>query len=749
MKRNRQILMGLGLILMMGWGSQAGAQDSAFELGMAAVDRGDYETARQMFAIEAEAGSLAAQVNLGVIYSNGYGVKQNYAEAARWYRMAAEQGDADAQSNLGVMYDKGYGVPQNDADAVRWYRQAAEQGDAGAQYNLGVMLSNGRGITPNVAEAVRWFRMAAEQGDADAQYLLALMYRDGGGVPKDDAEAVRWFRMAAEQGHVGAQNDLGSMYTNGSDVEKNQEVAAQWYRMAADQGQAVAQLNLGMMYLKGVGVERDETVALRWFKMAAEQGLTKAQSILGAIYETGSGVKKNGKEAVRWYQRAAEQGDVDAQTRLGFMYTSGINVEKNDEEAMRWYRMAAEQGDADAQTRLVLMYSSGSGVAKNYQHAADWFQLAAEQGSPISQSMLGSMYAEGLGFPKNYIESYKWFSLAAAQGEEIARSNLEAIESNMTPVQIAEAQRLAAAWRPGDAPSSANVETMPQVSSGATPQTIRSIQRQLEALGFKPGPADGVFGLQTREAIKAFQRKIGIEPDGIPSSTLDALLAAAIEEVEKGTAPVPSRPGVIATGTGFFVNESGQLLTNHHVIDGCTTVKVVLPKGSLPAKLVASNPDDDLAILGIEAVPDAVAPFRRVSARLGEDVLVAGYPLRGLLGDINVTSGEISSTSGVSNDRRYLQISAPVQKGNSGGPLLDRSGAVVGVVVSKLDAVALVDAIGDLPQNINFAVKGAVVRSFLSINDIAFVEVDEQSARDKADLAEEARSHTVPVECWN
>ena len=75
----------------------------------------------------AEQGDAEAQFNLGVIYDEGQGVPQDYAEAAKWYRMAAEQGDADAQFILGVMYDEGQGVPKDDTEAVKWYRLAAEQ----------------------------------------------------------------------------------------------------------------------------------------------------------------------------------------------------------------------------------------------------------------------------------------------------------------------------------------------------------------------------------------------------------------------------------------------------------------------------------------------------------------------------------------------------------------------------------------------------------------------------------------------
>ena len=84
------------------------------------------------------------QLNLGLMYAKGQGVRQDYAQAVQWYHKAAEQGDAEAQFNLGLMYAKGQGVRQDDAQAVQWYRKAAEQGIAEAQFNLGLMYNQGQ-----------------------------------------------------------------------------------------------------------------------------------------------------------------------------------------------------------------------------------------------------------------------------------------------------------------------------------------------------------------------------------------------------------------------------------------------------------------------------------------------------------------------------------------------------------------------------------------------------------------------------
>ena len=106
---------------------------------LSAYDRGDFDTALKTFRKLAEQGHVIAQYNLGVMYRDGKGVPQDYAEAVRWYRLAAEQGDAAAQNNLGVMYGRGQGVPQDYTEALKLYRLAADQGYAAAQRNLGSM----------------------------------------------------------------------------------------------------------------------------------------------------------------------------------------------------------------------------------------------------------------------------------------------------------------------------------------------------------------------------------------------------------------------------------------------------------------------------------------------------------------------------------------------------------------------------------------------------------------------------------
>jgi len=129
--------------------------------------------------------------------------------------------------------------------------------------------------------------------------------------------------------------------------------------------------------------------------------------------------------------------------------------------------------------------------------------------------------------------------------------------------------------------------------------------------------------------------------------------------------------------------------------------------------------------------------------------VAVGFPLNGLLADqVNVSTGSVNALAGLYNDLHVLQMSAPVQPGSSGGALFDASGNVVGVVVTKLNAKLVADETGDIPQNVNFAVKAAVARDFLKSQGVAVRLAPSAARRSNADIGDIGRQVTVLVECW-
>lgn len=207
-----------------------------------------------------------------------------------------------------------------------------------------------------------------------------------------------------------------------------------------------------------------------------------------------------------------------------------------------------------------------------------------------------------------------------------------------------------------------------------------------------------------------------------------------------------SKRGSINTGSGFFVNGQGDGITNAHVVAGCTSATI---SGYGLARIVARDVSNDLALLKL-ATP-TVTPFanmRRKPLQLGESVYVMGFPLAGQLDNgLNFTSGLVSSLAGMGNDARLLQFTAPIQLGNSGGPIVDNSGLIIGVIQSKMSEIASLRDSGSLPQNLNFGIKADLAANFLRANGSFSTEIDNQSPRDATMIASEGRKYTFQIKC--
>ncbi len=210
-------------------------------------------------------------------------------------------------------------------------------------------------------------------------------------------------------------------------------------------------------------------------------------------------------------------------------------------------------------------------------------------------------------------------------------------------------------------------------------------------------------------------------------------------------------PGVaaqISSGTAFAV-ASELLITNQHVIAGCTSVEILAADGRRTGSVVDADVQIDLALLRVGGIKGATARLRNPrNVRLGESVMVFGFPLTGALSSSgNFTSGLVSALRGLRDAAGELQITAPVQPGNSGGPLMDSSGLVIGVVQAKLDALRSAIATGDIPQNVNFAISLEVLADFLAKNQVPFRDGAISLPLDTAWVAELAQSFTYRVQC--
>jgi S1-C subfamily serine protease len=250
--------------------------------------------------------------------------------------------------------------------------------------------------------------------------------------------------------------------------------------------------------------------------------------------------------------------------------------------------------------------------------------------------------------------------------------------------------------------------------------------------------------------VYSFEHLKDIEPYRIGGLTYTKCMANGFSlPREKHDKHKYAKSDVSNSGSGFVINNRGHILTNAHVVDGCQAIKVHSSNQIHEAKLLASNKSLDIAVIKSEKSGAQYALFEPPnSVKLGQNVMVAGFPMRGVLADeMNFSQGAVSSMSGLSNDSRHFQMTAPVQPGNSGGPVIDSNGHVIGVVVSKLNPQWSAQATGTPTENVNFAIKNLPISSYLDSNGIEYFTDNAMNERDPVDIARSAKEYTIPIVC--
>ncbi len=232
----------------------------------------------------------------------------------------------------------------------------------------------------------------------------------------------------------------------------------------------------------------------------------------------------------------------------------------------------------------------------------------------------------------------------------------------------------------------------------------------------------------------------------------DQILAREGRPASASTGPA-STPGTLVkqqTGSLFVVGKTGHAITNQHVIQGCAELRIEGREGV--AKLVTADEVNDLALIKVPGNISATATIAANPAKLrqGDDIIVFGFPLNAVLSSGgNLTPGVVSALIGLGNNTNQIQITAPIQPGSSGSPVLNKKGEVVGVVSMKLDDIKMAKATGQFGQNVNFAVSGQTLKTFLDTHKVEYRSSGLLSfEKSTADLADEARKWTLVVECW-
>jgi hypothetical protein len=541
---------------------------------------------------------------------------------------------------------------------------------------------------------------------------------------------------------AGPREDADAAY-----ARKDYKTAAQDFTLAASQGDDVARAQLGFMFAYGIGGPQDTTQALYWITLGTEHNNPQADVVMGRLYADGRLVKQDWDKAFQFYSRAADQGFAIGQTGAGEIYQHGAGSIKQDfAAAMKNFTLAASQNEAEAEYDLGFMYYSGEGVTKDYVASAEWFAKSANQGNASAATYLGTEFDRGLGVPHDPGRAAYYYRVGAIQGNigSIGLLGEKYLTGQGVKLDYGRAYLLlniAASAVSGTLHDTA-IKQRDSAAVSLSQDSIDAAQR----LGTFCHASGYLLCLDDSVSV----RDQAADPAGSLAKLQDRL---KVNPGQQGAsagpvrAATPGKPELDSTGTGFYVSSDGYIVTAGHVVKDCTEMR----SANVSLKVVAADYQSDLAVLQASAKPAAFLKLRgNRGPRQGEAVVAIGFPLAGLLGtDQIVTSGIISALAGIGNDRRDIHISAPVQPGNSGGPVVGEDGALVGVLHSKLDDAKIVELIGQVPQNVNFAVSAGTLQSFLNANQVPYVLAEGRGAKKTtADIAAEATHYTVLLECW-
>lgn len=486
----------------------------------------------------------------------------------------------------------------------------------------------------------------------------------------------------------------------------------------ADAQDAESQFKLWRIYNNGEGVAQDKIKGLDWLQKSASQGYAVALLWLGKSFLWGEQVPKDPTQAVELFKKAADQGNAQAQYALGSQYEKGEGATIDLAKATELFQKAATQGDADAQFRLGQMHASGEGVQRDAAKAVEFFEKAAKQGNSTHQLLLALNYQFGNGgIPKDAFKAAEWFGKAAAQGKASAQNQLG--KMYYAGEGISKDVVIAYAWL--------NLAASGGVESAVQGRNVLDLE------------------LSTTEKAEAQRLSSGWKQG-------DTLVREVKPLISNANVPISPRSlSKQITGTAFVVSKLGHAITNYHVVKGCTEVRIEGRNGVVKVK--TSDTVNDLALLQLPFAVDASAVISADQSKLrqGDDVAVFGFPLNSVLSSGgNFTPGVVSALTGLGNNTNQIQITAAIQPGSSGSPVLNKKGEVVGVASLQLSDTKMVKATGQVGQNVNFAVSGQTLKSFLGANMIdystgGFISFEKSSAN----LAEEAKRWTTVVECWN
>lgn len=562
-------------------------------------------------------------------------------------------------------------------------------------------------------------------------------------LPKNHLASLCWRKpiskilllsiLAITAGCDGKLNPLSNPFAKESKTLTPEEAFVIKVRLA-EKGDAKAQDEVGIAYLDGKGIPRDLSKAISWLEKSAKQNNGDAQLTL-ALYYMGiynyqddfyNTSDEEAKKGFALLQELAEKGNKVAQYKLGLQYVSECdfaktNTLKNRELAIEWLQKSADQGYAEAQRDLGEIYI-GRHVPKEFKvdklQGIAYLEKAISQGDLEAQNDLAYAYSFGDGVPKSQAKAAELFLKGAIAGKASAQSSTA--RNYLFGSGVSQDYVLAYAW--------ANIASTDKFWGEYAVTDREYASKHLNSLDLAEAQR-----ISTKWKKGEPLAREGGQPNEYGAKSNNS------GNLKK-----------VSAGTIFVINKNGDAITNHHVIQGCSEVRIAGRSGV--AKVITSDSTNDLALVQIPGDISAVGTINSEPNKLrqGDEIFVFGYPLSSALSSGgNITPGVVSATTGLGNNTNRIQITAPIQPGSSGSPVLNIKGGVVGVVASKLSEMKMAKATGDISQAVNFAVNGQTLKNFLEVNQVKYsTEGFRLFSKSAADLAEDARKWTLLAECW-
>lgn len=669
-------------------------------------------------------------------------------------------------------------------------KKAAENGDAKAQFELAKRFDTGDGVEKNLATAFDWFLKAAENENVDAMIEIATRIRMGKGIQRDYEKSKPWFKKAAEFGNPEAQYQYARFFGFTYDyteiigekyqIQENAQQYVEWLERAAKQNHAIAKYSLGMTYMLGTLEDRiddgskrlliepdiDIDRGLLLLRESADAGYWRAQQVMAILYQSGyKKIKSDQGESDKYWQKFVGHTDPKNQRAIGNQYyrhavnpfdkfdpqhffsdKAGksryqgreLTCDESNKVAFEWFQKAAAQDDKESKYRLGKMYRDGIGTRKDLKSSTEFFEHAAVMGHQDSMLRFASALLHGDGVVKDYVEAHKWF-LRVANLKDFDYEAVYDRWGEFTPifldgVDINWARNiLGVSYKNGRGVEKDNV--------------LAYAWYNIAASGGNEIAKYNLAGMESLISPEELREAQALSREWEPGKPLVRAGSAGVS----GMSGISEKPLKLTTiGSGFYVSHDGNILTNNHVIEGCSEIRV--PVENAVAKLIVADQANDLALVKLDVTGKVSAEFSNSDdLKQGEEVFVFGFPLDGYLPSTgNITPGIISALAGPGNNSSLVQITAPVQQGNSGGPLLNKKGKVVGVIVGKANAINIAKVTGDIPQNINFAIAPRTVKSFLDGNRVSYQKKGDTFSfnRDSVEVADEGRKISLKIECW-